>query len=162
MQWYNQKSLKSYRPSGPSLITNCLFVMPPNNEIYWFHSVCLTVCLSVRPASHVCSVVTTVLVGSILYYKSYQATSEEGVACKVSCKISKFEFFKICNFVLTWDLIWITSMANQGQGVSQNTGILVVVVFTRLWWHDHFAFCIITEMTSLKRKCCQNDNFRYS
>ena len=41
----------------------------PHNEVvrgvYWFHSVRPSACPSVRPASHVCSVVPTVLVGSI-------------------------------------------------------------------------------------------------
>ena len=45
----------------------------------------------VRPASRVRSVVPTVLVGSISYLYIL-SNSRKCVACKVSCKISKFEF----------------------------------------------------------------------
>ena len=54
--------------------------------VYWFHSVCL----SVRPASRVRSVAPTVLVGSISYLYILSSNFRRCVACKVSCKISKF------------------------------------------------------------------------
>ena len=82
----------------------------------------------VRPASHVCSVAPTVLVGSIPYLYILSSNFRRCVTCKVSCKISKFEFlaifFLICYFdlVLFWlDLIWITSMGNHGAmgGISE-------------------------------------------
>ena len=49
----------------------------------------------VRPASHVCSVAHTVLVRSISYLYILWSNFRRYVACKVSCKISKFEFLAI-------------------------------------------------------------------
>ena len=57
--------------------------------------------LSVRPTYHVRSVAPTVLFGSILYLYILSSSFRTCVACKISCKISKFEFSafsKICNF----------------------------------------------------------------
>ena len=88
-------------------------------RVYWFHSVCPSIC----PASHVCSVGSTVLVGFIWYLHILSSNFRRCVACKVACKILKFEFLPIFQnlqlwlcLVLTWDLIWITSMGNKGWG----------------------------------------------
>ena len=67
-------------------------------------------------------------------YTSYQATSEGVLHVKFLAKVNNlnfWQFFLICNFhfclLLTWDLMWITSMGNHGAaGVSQNAGILVL------------------------------------
>ena len=86
-------------------------IIPPAQRscwgVYWFHSVRPSVHPSVRPsrihpASRVCSVGPTVLVGSISYLYILSSNFRRCVACKVSCKISKF--------------------------VSQNAGVLVVLV----------------------------------
>ena len=65
---------------------------PPHNEVvggvYWFHSVCP----SVHPASHVWS---AVLFGSISCLYILSSNFKRCFACKVSCKISKFEFLAI-------------------------------------------------------------------
>ena len=103
--------------------------------VYWFHSVCSSVC----PASRVRSVAPTVLVRSISYLHILSSNFRRCVACKVSCKILKFDFwqfFKICNFdfVFFWLGIWCESLVwvNMGRrGVSQNVGILVVLVFIK-------------------------------
>ena len=82
-------------------------IIPPAQQncwgVYWFHSVRPSVRLSVSPSvrphpSHVppafCvhSVAPTVLVGSISYLYILSNNFRRCVACKVSCKISKFEF----------------------------------------------------------------------
>ena len=51
------------------------------------------VCTYVRPTSRVRSVAPTVLVGSISYLYILSSNFRRCVACKVSCKISKFEFW---------------------------------------------------------------------
>ena len=61
------------------------------------------------------------------------------VACNVSFKISQFEFLAIFQnlelwlcLVLTWDLMWITGTIRVimgWRGISQNAGVLVVLVF---------------------------------
>ena len=101
---------------------------------YWFQSVRP----SVRPAFRVRSVAPTVLVGSISYLDVLSRHFRRCAMYKVFAKIKNFnfwQFFQICNFdlsfVLTWDLMWITSMGNHGAvGVggwwlSQNAGVLV-------------------------------------
>ena len=89
----------------------------------------------VRPASRVCSVASTFLVGSISYLYILSNNFRRCVACKVSCKISKSfgNFLKICNFdfVLFWLGIWCESLVWVIMGrrrVSQNAGVLVVLV----------------------------------
>ena len=47
----------------------------------------------VRPASHVRSVAPTILVESISYLHILSSNFRRFVACQVSCKMSKFEFF---------------------------------------------------------------------
>ena len=103
---------------------------------------CPSIRPSVWPASRVCSVAPKVLVGSISYLYILSSNFRRCVAYKVSWKMSKFEFlaiFLICNFdfVLTWDLMWITSVDNPG--ASQNEGVLIVLVsnwttLTKLKW----------------------------
>ena len=69
---------------------------PPHNEVVGGILVSLrpSVCPSVCPASRVRSVTPTVLVGSISYL--YILSSNfRCVPCKISCKISKFEFLAI-------------------------------------------------------------------
>ena len=115
-------------------------IIPPHNEVvgevYWFHSIHLSVRPSVPPASLVHAVVPTVLIWSISI-TSYQATSEAVSRTKSLAKflsLNLWQSFKICNFdfvFLTWDLMWITSQGNHGvAGVSQNAGVLVVLVFS--------------------------------
>ena len=108
--------------------------------VYWFHSVCLSVrpsvCPSVRPASRVRSVAPSDLVGSISYSYNLSSNYRRCVACKDSCKILKFEFiaffFQISNFDFVffwlgiWKLVWVI------KGLSQNAGVLVVLVYTEL------------------------------
>ena len=59
--------------------------------VYWFHSICPSVC----PASRFRSVVPTVLVGSIAYLYILSSNFRRCVACKVSSKTSKFYFLAI-------------------------------------------------------------------
>ena len=97
-------------------------------------SVCLSVCPSVSPASRVHSLAPTVLVGSIS--NLYQATSEGVSLVKLLEKFHNLNFwqlFKICSFdfVLFWlricceSLVWVIM---GWRGVSQNAGILVILV----------------------------------
>ena len=96
-----------------------------------------SVCPSVRPASRVRYIAPTVLVGSILYLYILSSNFRGCVACIVSYQISKFEFLAVFQnlklwlcLVLTWALMWITSMGNHcAAGVSQNTVVLVVLVW---------------------------------
>ena len=74
-------------PHTTKLLGGILVSLPP--------SICPFVCLSVRPASHVRSVVPTVLVGSISYLYILSSNFRKCAVCKVSCKISKFEFLAI-------------------------------------------------------------------
>ena len=92
--------------------------------VCWFHSVRP----SVRPASRVRSVAPTVLVGSISYLHILSSNFRRCVVCKFFGKISKFKFFAIFQnlylwlcLVLTWELMWITSMGNHGAsgGISE-------------------------------------------
>ena len=67
------------------------------NMIKWYvwH---MSICPSVRPASRVRSVAPTVLVGSISYLHILSSNFWRCVACKVACKISKFEFLAVFFF----------------------------------------------------------------
>ena len=134
-----------------------LFLYPPHNEvvggyigfILYLHlcvspSVCPSICPSVpypMSTSHVHSVAPTVLVGSILYLYILSSEFRRCVACRVSCKVWKYEFLPIFqnrnfDFVLFWLGIWCESLVwviMGWWGGSQNAGILVVLVqFTAL------------------------------
>ena len=89
---------------------------------------------SICPASRVHSVAPTVLVGSISYLYTLSSNVRICVVCKVKIWIFGSFFFKFVTltlFVLTWDLMWITSMGNHGAvGVSQNADVLVVLVLS--------------------------------
>ena len=103
-----------------------------------FGGILVSLTPSVHPASPVRSVTPTVLVGSILYYTSIQATSEGVSHVKFLAQFQNlnfWQFLKICNFdfVLFWLGIWCESLVwvNMGRlGVSQNAGVLVLV-YTR-------------------------------
>ena len=111
-----------------------MFLYPPHNEVVWVYiGFILSVCPFVCPAFRVCSVASTVLVGSISYLYILSNNIRRCVVCEVSCKISifgnLFKFVTLLCLVLGWDLIWITITGNHGAaGVSQNTGVLVVLV----------------------------------
>ena len=105
--------------------------------VYQFHSVPLSVCPSIRPASCVCSVALIVLVGSISYWYILSSNFRKCVACKVFCKRLKFAFLVIFlkfvnfDFVLFWLGIWCEPRVwvfMVRRGVSQNAGVLVVLV----------------------------------
>ena len=122
----------------PKVKPNALIISPHNEVlgvVYWFHavrpfvrpSICPSVLLPVRPASHVRSVAHRVLVGSISYLHILSTNFRRCVGFKVSCKISKSEFLAflylqiwLC-LVLTSDLMWITCMGNHGaaRGISE-------------------------------------------
>ena len=101
---------------------------------------------SLRPTSHVRSVAPTVLFGSISYPYISSSNLRRCVTCKVSCKLSKFEFlpiFQICNFdfVLFWLGIWCESLVwviMWQWGVSQNEGVIVVLVLAKFEHKAHF------------------------
>ena len=80
-------------------------------------SVRQSVRLSVCSASRVCSVAPTVLVWSISYLHTLPSNFRRCVACKVFCKILKFEvlaFFLICNFDFVF--VWLGSDVNHQYG----------------------------------------------
>ena len=65
MCWIKNKiSLRSV-PKDPIDCKSALIQIPPHNEV--IGGMLVSLCLSIRPASHVRSVVPTVLVGSIQY-----------------------------------------------------------------------------------------------
>ena len=84
--------------------------IPPTHRscwgVYWFHSICPSfhpsIHPSVCPASSVHSVAPIVLFGSISYLYILFSNFSRCVACKVSCKISKFgNFFKSVTLILS-------------------------------------------------------------
>ena len=114
--------IKLWRLSG--------YIIPRTTKfggVYWFHSVSL----SIRPSCILCLLCSTF---SYLYILS--SNFRRCVACKGSCKFQNlnfWQFFKICNFDFVLFLlgIWCESLVwvIMGQrGVSQNAGILVVLV----------------------------------
>ena len=121
---------------------SCVFVLIkiPNGLLYPPHNEVL-LCPSVRPSvrssvPHPVSAYSSV--GSISYLYILSNNFRRCVACKVSCKFSKFEFlaifFIICNFdfVLFWLGIWCESpvwVIMGRRGVSQNARVLVVIVY---------------------------------
>ena len=96
-------------------------------------------------------------------YTSYQATSE-GMSCVNFLakfkNVNFWQFFKICNFdfVLFWLGIWCESLVwviMGRRGVSQNTGILVVLASLccglysiTLFWTLYFGLCYNTRADS--------------
>ena len=100
-------------------------------------SVHVSVHPSVHPASHFCSVAPTVLAGSISYSYILSSNFRRCVRhVKLLAKFKTFnfcQFFKICNFdfVFFWLAIWCESLVwviMGWLGVSQNAGVLVVLV----------------------------------
>ena len=111
--------------------TNQLLLYPPFNEVergvYWFHLVCLSVCLSIGTYAHLsvcrqnrfCSVSSTILTGSISFLHILASNSRKCVMSKVYFKVLRFEVltnsldFKVwlCH-VFTWYPILIISMGN--------------------------------------------------
>ena len=71
----------------------CNNYSPPHNEVVG--GILVSLHPSVRPACRVHSVAPTVLIGSILYLYIFSSNFRRCVACKVSGKISKFEFLAI-------------------------------------------------------------------
>ena len=99
--------------------------------VYWFHSIQP----SVRPSLILCPLCGAYSSGRILFILYILSSNfRRCIACKVSCKIWNFgNVFKICSFdfVMFWFGIWCESLVwvIMGQwGVSQNAGILVVLV----------------------------------
>ena len=74
----------SYTPHTTKLLLGILISLSP--------SIPPSVHPSVRPVSHVRSVASTALVGSISYLYILSSNLRRYVACKVSCKIPKFRF----------------------------------------------------------------------
>ena len=104
--------------------------------VYWFHSVCLSFHPSVPHP--LCSAYNSGWIHFIFIHLIKQLYFGRWVTCKVSCETSKYKFWqclKICNFdfVLFWLGIWCESLVwviVGRQGVSQNAGILVVLVIS--------------------------------
>ena len=111
-------------------ISRRIFIYSHHNTFVLFSE------MSIRPAFRVRSVAPTVMLGSISYLYNLSSNIRRCVVCKVSCNISKFEFlafFLNCNFDLVFfsfgisceSLVWVIVGR---QGVSQNAGVLVVLV----------------------------------
>ena len=106
--------------------------------VYWFHSVRR----SVHPSRIPCPLCSACSSGWIHFIFIYLIKQLQKVCmCKVSGKIFKnlnfWQFFKICNFdfVLFWFGIWCESLVwviMGWRGVSQNAGVLVVLVQTNV------------------------------
>ena len=121
----------TFVPKDP--INNKSSLYPPNNEVvggvYWFHSFRPSVRPSICPTSRVRSVAPTVLVGSIAYSYILSSNFRRCVGYKVF--FAKFKNLNFWHFflnlwlwlclLLTWDLMWITSMGNHGAagGISE-------------------------------------------
>ena len=89
----------------------------------------------VRPAFCVRSVAPTVLVGSISFLYILSSNLKQYAECELQAKFQNLNFGNFLKLVTmtclvsTWDLMWSTSMGYHGPaGVSQNAGILVVLV----------------------------------
>ena len=112
--------------------------------------------VDVRLASHVRSVAPTVLVGSISYFYILSSNVRRCVVCKVSCKISKIEFFRqffkfttltLSCFDLGSDVNHYSGVIMGRWGVSQNAGILVVLVMFCSSFHEKLVTLISTVRT---------------
>ena len=93
--------------------TSGVFYTPRFNEVergvYWFHlvrpSVCPSVRLSVCGQNRVCSVSSTILIGSISYLHILSSNFRRCVACNVCLKNWNLaEFFKFVTLTLSSDL----------------------------------------------------------
>ena len=123
------------------LITNCRLKL--SDMIIWLISLYEVVgggiLVSLRPSVRL-SICPSVSTSHIQYSSGWihfifiilSSNFKRCVACKVSCKISNFwQSFKTCNFVYFWLGIWCESLVwviMGWQGVSQNAGVLVVLV----------------------------------
>ena len=105
---------------------------------YWFHSVRLSVRLSVRPYHIPCPLCSTYS-SSWIHFIFIHLIKQLQRVCRVLIFLQNLKFwflaifFKYCNFhfVLFWLGIWCESLVwvNMGRrGVSQNAGVLVVLV----------------------------------
>ena len=165
---YVSRVLYSSRDS-PIIQCLCLFpfIIPPHNEVVGGILVSLrrlSVRPSVCPASRVCSVASTVLVGSISYLHILSSNFRRCVACKVACKIWKFEFlaiflnllFWLC-LILTRELIWITSMGNHGAsgGISEHRhsscSSCSNFMCPSMWnWKKWIILCALWDLNAIK------------
>ena len=97
-------------------------------------SVCPSIRLSVCWQNCVCSVSSTILIGSFHICTSHQATSEGVSRVMFVSKLNKLKFWRIlwiCNFdfVFFWLGIQYGGGGGGGGGYPQNAGVLVVLVF---------------------------------
>ena len=128
-----------------------MLLYPPHNKVvgrvYWFHSIHLSVHLSIRlsicPSRILCPLCRAYS-SCWIYVIFIHLIKQLQKVCKVTCKILNlnfWQFFKICNFdfVLFWLGIWCEPLVwiiMGWWGVSQNAGVLVVLVLD----------CIITAL----------------
>ena len=94
----------SFSNTSPSqCLISCIHYTPRFNEVergvYWFHLVHLSVC----GQNHICSVSSTILIGSVSYLHILSSNFRRCVSCNVCFKIQKFE-------ILAWDPIWLNGM----------------------------------------------------
>ena len=116
-------------------------VIPPQNKVVGGF---IGFTPSVRPSCILCPLCSAYSSGWIHFIliqcTSYHATSESVLRVMFLAKFKNLNFwqiFKICNFVLLWLGIWCESLVwviMRQQGVSQNAGILVVLVSSKFHW----------------------------
>ena len=82
-------------PWSRFLSSVAIVIPPPYSEVVGGVCILVTLRPSVRTATRVGSVVPTVLVGSFSYLYILSSNFRRCVTCKVSCKISKYEFLAI-------------------------------------------------------------------
>ena len=110
--------------------------------IHWFQSVCLSIRPSLpRPSRITCPLCSAYSSSWIHFIFMHLTKQPRCVVCKFLAKFQFLAFFLIWNFdfVLFWLGIWCESLVwvIMGRwGVSQNAGILVVLVYCR---SQHFA-----------------------
>ena len=97
----------------PSLSWRIITIFIPPASTKLKGDILVSPCPPVRPSvcgqNHVCSVSSTILVGSISYLHILSSNFRRCVACNVCFKIQKI-FFEFV--ILTWDTIWLSSMGN--------------------------------------------------
>ena len=128
-----------------------MLIIPPTRQSCWRYigftpSLHPSVCASVCPSCIPCPLWRTYSFGCIYFIFTHLIKQLQKMSSMWCClhnfNIKIFgNFFKFvtltlsCFVVLTWDLIWITSMGDHGvAGVSQNAGVLDVLVFILYWW----------------------------